>query len=493
MAIGLLAPTLLTVELTAATKGLIGGILVLLVFGLCDDRNTLGYRAKFLGQIIAAGSCMMIGGIRIGTLTLGGVDIFPAWASVLLTFIFLIGVTNAVNLADGLDGLAGGLVLLCLCAVALFAAASGNTLVVSLALIQAGAILGFLRFNTHPARIFMGDSGSQVLGFSVGVLSIMATRGDASPYSPALPLLLLGLPIIDTVSVMFTRIRSGRSPFVADSNHLHHRLLRLGFAHREAVLLVYIAQVSLVLLAYFMRFQSDLDIVFAFGLFAGLLLGMLRIAGRSGWSMKGLEHTSSARRFLITFMPAGRLSSVALVVMSASLLLYILKVVASSTSVSVDVGLLSLGMLVALVLLSSWRAEGPLRWFEKVAAYVIVVMLVYLDQTAVHESHGIVTLSWILIGLTALSGVLCFWLSPTRRFEATTLDLLVVFIALVMPNLPGSLPLPPDLPEGIAKAVVLLYVVEMLQSVDLRRLIPRATLILTLAAVAGRSLFAMAS
>jgi UDP-GlcNAc:undecaprenyl-phosphate GlcNAc-1-phosphate transferase len=293
MAVGLLLPTLITVELTPSIRGVLLGLVVLLIFGLWDDRVTLGYRTKFAGQVLAAGLCMFVGNVHIGALMVGSVIVLPQAVSIFLTFVFLIGITNAVNLADGLDGLAGGLVLLCLCAIALFAAMSGNGTVVEMALIEAGAVLGFLRFNTHPARIFMGDSGSQMLGFSVGALALLATQGEASPLSAALPLLLLGLPIMDTLTVMLTRIRAGRSPFSADSNHLHHRLLALGFAHREAVLLIYMMQVALVLLAYFLRFESDSEVFIAFCAFAAFVLGLLRRATQVGWRLKYLTSTDS--------------------------------------------------------------------------------------------------------------------------------------------------------------------------------------------------------
>ncbi len=283
MAVGLFTATLFAVPLTPSARGLLISLLVLLVFGLWDDRVTLGYRAKFAGQVIAVGVCMIVGGIHVGTLDFGAAGVVPPFVSTLITFIFLIGITNAINLADGLDGLAGGMVLLCLCAIALFAVASGNSTASAIALIEAGAVLGFLRFNTHPARVFMGDSGSQMLGLSVGALALLATQGETSAQSAALPLLLLGLPIMDTLTVMLTRIRAGRSPFAADSNHLHHRLLALGFAHREAVLVIYLLQVGLVLLAYFLRFELDSQIVLAFCAFAGCLLAALHWAARSGW------------------------------------------------------------------------------------------------------------------------------------------------------------------------------------------------------------------
>src|SRR5262249_2111856 len=152
-------------------------------------------------------------------------------------------------------------------------------------------------------RIFMGDSGSQVLGFSVGALSLMATRGGTSALSEALPLLLLGLPIVDTLAVMLTRIRAGRSPFAADSNHLHHRLLGLGFAPREAVLIIYMLQVGLVLLAYFLRFESDLVVLGAFCAFAGLVLWLLRWASHSGWRVRGREGSWTARHPVINYIP----------------------------------------------------------------------------------------------------------------------------------------------------------------------------------------------
>ena len=493
MAVGLLLPTLITVQLTPSIRGLLLGLVVLLIFGTWDDRVTLGYRTKFAGQVLAAGLCMIVGNVHIGALMIGSVIVLPQSVSIFITFIFLIGITNAVNLADGLDGLAGGLVLLCLCAIALFAAMSGSVTVAEMALIEAGAVLGFLRFNTHPARIFMGDSGSQMLGFSVGALALLATQGEASPLSAALPLLLLGIPIMDTLTVMLTRIRAGRSPFSADSNHLHHRLLALGFAHREAVLLIYLMQVALVLLAYFLRFESDSEVVIAFCVFSGVVLGLLRRAMQKGWRLKYLGESGGIRRYINGFTPAARIPTLALGVMTTCLVLYATTVLASSRHVGADLGLMCLGMLIVLLLLASWKAQRSLQWFERTATYISVVLLVYLDQTMPNKPPLLTTLSWTCVGITGAAALVRFWLSPTRRFELTTLDLIVLFIALVLPNLPGSIALPADLPGGIAKAVILLYVVEMLMTIDLKHLMPRMFLAITLAVIAGRALFSLSA
>ncbi len=487
MAAGVLIPVLLSVPLIPSVRGLLLGLVILLLFGVWDDRVSLGYRTKFAGQVIAVGLCMVVGGVHVGMLMFGSLYSLPFWASTLVTFVFLIGITNAVNLADGLDGLAGGMVLLCLCAIALFAAASGNTTVTALALIETGAVLGFLRFNTHPARIFMGDSGSQMLGFSVGTLALLATQGETSPLSAALPLLLLGLPIMDTLTVMLTRIRAGRSPFSADSNHLHHRLLALGFAHREAVLLIYMMQVGLVLLAYFLRFESDWEVILAFGTFAALVLGLLRWASLSKWRMQPGTHSGSLRRYINRFAPSARIPALAMIVMTTCLAVYAAIVLASSGRVGADLGLMSFALLLVLLVLTTWKAERSLQWFERAAAYVSVVLLVYLDQTMPHKPPAITVLSWVAIGITGVAALTRFWLSPTRRFELTTLDLIVIFIALVLPNLPGSVQLPADLPGGVAKVIILLYVVEMLLTVRVRHLTPRVFLGVTLALIAGRA------
>ena len=491
MAAGLYVATLLTVELSPPVQGLLIGLLVLLLFGVWDDRVTLGYTTKLAGQVIAVGLCMIVGGIHIGPLTIGAVDFLPASVSTVITFVFLIGVTNAVNLADGLDGLAGGMVLLCLCAISVFAVASGNATVTAIALIEAGAVLGFLRFNTHPARVFMGDCGSQMLGFSVGALALLATQGETCALSAALPLLLLGLPIMDTLAVMLTRIRAGRSPFAADKTHLHHRLLALGFAHREAVLLIYLLQVCLVLLAYFLRFELDSEIIVAFCVFAAAVLGSLRWATQSGWRLGQVQPSAGIRGYINGFHASGRIPAFALGVMTTCLATYAMTVVISSGHVGMDLGLMSFAMLVVLLFLSSWRAERSLRWFERAAAYTSVVLLVYLDQTMPHKPPLLGTLSWTCIAITGAAALVRFLLSPARRFELTTLDLIVIFIALVLPNLPGSVALPADLPGGVAKAVILLYVVEMLLTIDLKRLIPRVVLGLTLAVIAGRALFSI--
>lgn len=494
MAAGILIPTLVTAPWSPAVLGFLAGVFVLLVFGVWDDRADLDYRLKFLGQFLAVSLCMVIGDVRIESLTFDGRIELPEPLSWGLTFVFLVGVTNAVNLSDGLDGLAGGLALLCLCAIAVLGAISGNLMVTNIALIESGAILGFLRFNTHPARVFMGDGGSQMLGFSIGVLAIMVTQGEQSALSAALPLLLLGLPILDTATVMVRRVSAGRSPFTSDRNHLHHRLLELGFAHHEAVILIYCLQVGLFLLAYFLRFESDLFIVGTYAAFAASLLGSLEWAAQSRWH----AHTGRALPFVSAFLnrlrqPASSRTLVqgATWTMGVGLVVYAALVIAACTHVDSDISVLSGSLLLLLLALSFLAKPGALSWLERLAAYVGVILLVYLDETAPARGVVLCYLSWAATSVTAAAAVTRFMFLETRRFEVTALDVLVAFVALVVPNLPGFISLPPNLPAGILKAVVLLYVVEMAEGIDVRRLVPRAVLAVLLAAVMLRGLPAL--
>jgi UDP-GlcNAc:undecaprenyl-phosphate GlcNAc-1-phosphate transferase len=490
MAAGMLVPALMMLPLDAARTGFLAGLGVLLVVGVWDDRIDASWWMKFLGQFLAVGLCMEIGDIRIDTLASGALGDLQPGVSWVLTFVFLVGVTNAVNLSDGLDGLAGGMALLCLVAIALLAASTDNSLVMFVALTQAGAILGFLRFNTHPARVFMGDGGSQVLGFSTGVLAILATQGEGTAFSAALPLLLIGVPIVDTVGVMVRRVREGRSPFSSDRNHLHHKLLYLGFSHREAVILIYALQATLFLLAYVLRFESDLLVVTVFCLFAVTLLGSLSWLSRTGWRARGPAPEAPAsgfRQWLAAQKPSSPLQQAALVAQGVGLAGYVVTTLFVSGRVESDLGILCLTLLAVLLLvLGVARTELSRTWMDRLAAYVGVIMIVYLDQTAPAKSDFAISLSWTLLALTGAAALMRLWLSPARRFEVTSLDVLVIFIAVVLPNLPGFVPLPADLPAGITKAVILLYVVEAALGLEVKRTVPRAALALTLGLITVR-------
>jgi len=268
---------------------LVVGGLIITLFGIIDDVFEINYKWKFLGQFLAV--CYVISqGVYIKIIPFMGLDEAPLFISYILTVLFVIGVTNAVNLSDGLDGLAAGIMLLSLSCIAFFSYFSGNSEVGLMALAVMGGIIGFLRFNTHPAIIFMGDTGSQFIGFMAAFLVILLTQNVSTAFNPALPLLIMGLPILDTISVMTQRIRVGRSPFSPDKRHIHHKLLVYGFTHEEAVAAIYLLQALFLISAFCLRYAADWEVVGIYLAISVLILAAFYFAGLKQWVL----HTAGA-------------------------------------------------------------------------------------------------------------------------------------------------------------------------------------------------------
>lgn len=218
----------------ARLAGLVSGGALMFFLGAYDDHRELKALPQLAAQIIAA-SIAVASGVLIREVQnpFGGSLTFDTWFAILLTLLWIVGMVNTVNWLDGVDGLAAGVVAIA--GIVLFAHTFRleQYSIALLALALAGAALGFLPFNFFPARIFMGSAGALVLGFALGVLSIIGAA------RVAFALLALGIPILDVAWQIFSRIRAGKSPFLADRGHLHHRLLDLGLSQRAIVLLYY--------------------------------------------------------------------------------------------------------------------------------------------------------------------------------------------------------------------------------------------------------------
>ncbi len=209
------------------------------VVGFIDDSVRVAARTKLLAQALAA-VAVCAAGLRIEHLPIPGVaTLHLGWLSWPVTVLWIVGITNTVNLIDGLDGLAAGIAAIASGVIAAFAVHTGQPAVAVVMLALMGSLAGFLVFNFHPARIFLGDCGSMFLGFSLATAAVMsASRAD--PFvALAMPALALGLPIFDTMFSMIRRVLERRSMFAPDQNHLHHRLIRMGLHHRHAVIVMY--------------------------------------------------------------------------------------------------------------------------------------------------------------------------------------------------------------------------------------------------------------
>ena len=220
--------------------------------GLVDDVRGVRARYKLLAQIIAAG-LMCLAGTRIESLNFANLFTLRfGLASFPLTILWIVGITNAVNLIDGLDGLAAGICTIACTVIAVFALVRGELVLVVMMLALVGSLSGFLFFNFNPARIFMGDCGSMFLGFVLGATSVMCAMKSGTMVALALPAVVLGLPIFDTAFSILRRYLGRWDITSPDRGHLHHRLLDMGLRHRHVVIIMYAITVIIAGLGMFM-------------------------------------------------------------------------------------------------------------------------------------------------------------------------------------------------------------------------------------------------
>jgi UDP-GlcNAc:undecaprenyl-phosphate GlcNAc-1-phosphate transferase len=232
-------------------NGFYAGIFMLTLIGMRDDFTAISFKWNLAVQVMAATATLYSGEtvlrsfgnlIGMGPILLGPLS-HP------LTVFCMVGVINAINMIDGLDGLAGGISLIAFLSFAALSYLSGQTELMFLSLALGGAVAGFLIFNWHPARLFMGNAGSLPLGFALAYLSVSITQHQGSSVQPTAPLLILAVPLVDTVMVIFRRLARGRSPFAADKNHLHHILIEMGMGKKGAVLLILSVTMALAVVA----------------------------------------------------------------------------------------------------------------------------------------------------------------------------------------------------------------------------------------------------
>jgi UDP-GlcNAc:undecaprenyl-phosphate GlcNAc-1-phosphate transferase len=260
--------------------GLIVGGTVIFGVGLYDDLKPIRALYKLFGQVAAAAVAWYFG-FRVDAIDLPLLEPFQTgFLSLPITIVWIVGIINAINLIDGLDGLAAGVVFFAAVTNFVVAWMMGTTLVALVMAVLAGAVLGFLFFNFNPARIFMGDSGSYFLGFVLAVCSIAGPLQKASAaVSIAVPLVALGVPIIDTLLAIVRRFLEKRPLFSPDRGHIHHRLLDMGITHRRAVLIIYGVTVLLCISAIAMAFGRQWQVGAAILSVSALLFGLIRFIG----------------------------------------------------------------------------------------------------------------------------------------------------------------------------------------------------------------------
>jgi UDP-GlcNAc:undecaprenyl-phosphate GlcNAc-1-phosphate transferase len=466
MAVGVLVPVLLWSPSGEFIHSILIGSVIIVIFGFIDDRKDLGYKSKFAGQIMASLVVILYGGLKIQSLGILLPDdiLLPDWVAIPLTLIVIVGVTNAMNLSDGLDGLAGGISLLCFICIGLLAYHSGNLVIAVFSVAVIGAIFAFLRFNTHPALIFMGDAGSLLLGFLAVTLSLGLTQ-TKNPVSPLFPLILFGFPVLDTLSVMLQRLAKGQSPFIADKKHLHHRLMSLGLYHSEAVFIIYIMQAFLVTAAFIFRFYSELFLFIFFLTFSVAILSWFFFTTKSGWHfnrnnfidgvLKGRLRVLNERSIFIKV-------SYWFALLGLPTLLYFTCLLPAKIPSPFHAISLCMALTIFLIMLFKNKLmEKTLR----LAMYFLVPFLIYQSHVEMVpwltiEYARIYNLSFLFLVFFVI-----WMLKLTRRqngFKSTPTDFLILFIALIVPNLPDAQIQSYQMGLFAAKLIALLFSFEVL-------------------------------
>ncbi len=438
MTIGALIPILFWTSLDRFIVSILIGSGIIVCFGILDDIKELGYKTKFGAQLTAAVIVIFLGGVHFpGCLeSLVWSKVFYIAFSLPLTLFFIVGVTNAINLSDGLDGLAGGVSIFTYAGIGCLAYLSNNNLILLICVGVVGAIFGFLRFNTHPAVIFMGDSGSQTLGFMAAVLSISLVQNNP-PYSVALPLLLAGFPVLDTLTVMTERIIKKQSPFRADKGHFHHRLLRLGLYHTEAVFCIYILQFLVISSAVCLRFYQEWEIIFLYLCFSLFVTTGFMIAEKKGYIIlrsdffdnvikKGLKRLKEKNVFIKFCFK------------TIWICIFLLLFFTACIPVTIPPVFLFFSIIMFLLIIISILCKK--KWLGSLLQFFIyffVPVLVFIS-----EVDKVPWLSFQLeYAYNLLFGVLAFFvilvLKFTKRkkgFTATPMDFLIFGVALIVPN-----------------------------------------------------------
>lgn len=460
--LGIMLPLVLAFRQEPLVQSLLVGYLVLFAFGVWDDARSIGHWPKFAGQLLAAVVVVYVGGLWVARVPFVDAAL-PAALGKPFTVFALIGVINAINHSDGLDGLAAGESLMSLIALAILGYLSGSAPVLGLSLMAIGGIIGFLRYNSHPAYVFMGDCGSQVLGFTLGFLVVYLTQVADTAVSAALPLLLVGLPIADILSVLYQRIRGGMNWFRATRNHVHHRLLGLGFDHSETVVIIYLIQAALVASAVVARYEADTTVVLLYGTGVAALFATLIVAERRGWRLTRERTGASRLTRLIARLKASRaiLEGPLLVITAVTPVVIVLSSLAIAR-VSSDFALAAalLAGLSALQLL--WpRASSPL--LLRLAVYVTAVCPAYLLVSypgSVPPSLQSLVAAVILVLAAAIVVYVRF--GAGQRFRTTPTDYLIVCSVLAL-TVFGSVELrSAKVVEALLFATVLMYACEVI-------------------------------
>ncbi len=476
--ISLVATIAFFIPLDQFNLGFLVGLLIIFLTGLLDDVKSISHRLKFFGEILAVIAFISISGSEltgVGDLFgLGDINFGPL--SFIITIICMVGLINAMNLSDGLDGLAGGLAVIAALFFALLAYKTGQQSALLIALAMAGSLIGFLMYNSFPARLFMGDVGSLMIGYTCAVLAVQLTQGgNGAAIQPITIALILAVPLLDTLVVMVKRISSGNSPFLPDNTHMHHRLLGLGLSQNQSVSVLYalmflygfIALSGWHLQAYW-KFYGAL-------LLTGLIYRAVSRLRDNPWRLVAVMFAWGASLERLEKQQHERLAGLWLhfsrALPNVILALFLLPIVFLDGALGWGIWLLPLACVALLFLFRHHNARiiGLLYGL----LYLMILTLFFIYQTSL-ASQWWHSYYWpTLLGISMLWIVLSLFIGHMRRL----LSLHSLEVLLIMTSWLGVFVLMPMLNESLADAngfrMICIYAIPMLLMAKLA-LMPRS-------------------
>ncbi|RUM94655.1 MAG: hypothetical protein DSZ28_02050 [Thiothrix sp.] len=435
--LGALAPLLIWLPLDRAVIAYSAGALLIIVLALLDDKYDLSPLVKLVVQSIAAGIAIYFGDLGVHQFHLFWFDFtLSSYSSIAVTVIFILTVINGVNFSDGLDGLAGGMALLSLVALMMLSYRVGASDIVLICTVLAGGLLGFLLYNSHPAQVFMGEVGSQFLGYSLAVLTVYLTQAKTHIYSAFMPLLLIGLPLIDLLIVVLVRLVRKKSLFSADRSHIHHRLLDMNLKQHGSVFVLYLLQCISIGMALAFRFEGDTFVLFLFGIFTLTIGGLFFI-----WETRGIPGVRYVNAFIEG--PVNRLNKHVVrldlgewvqLISALAIIGYLLAGVIAVEAVGLKEGLISVILFLFLAFFNSKPANERFPgFFIRFILYLCtsgILFYVYLESSLIVDHKLGIDAFFIMLSLLILFGV---HFSDDDRLTPRPIDFLLILLVLILP------------------------------------------------------------
>ena len=444
MALSMLLTILLTQKISPLIQAYLAGMVVIVVIGIIDDKKSISPRLKFAGEIMAVALFILISGVQLDSfgnlLGLGNIKTGPM-ASI-ITLFAMVGFINSLNLADGLDGLAAGISAIACLFLMLLAYSSYHWAILALSIILLGCLLGFLRFNTYPAQLYMGDSGSLFLGYTISVLAVAIVQNHTPVIiKPITVFWFLSLPIADTLLIMTRRICKGKNPFMPDRTHLHHRLLDRGISHANTVSFIYAIVFITGSIGWWLKeLPEHIQFYLILSIYL-LLYSGLHLIEKKKLSPDKLVDPNLFSKFttpnfpqkIVTIIKKGGQIAPCAIIISLTLPFFFL------TPIIKPFGLFSLIIFIFTLIFFPWRNQERKSDLFHPLLYILIysLIIIYLFNPALP--------SWVLSYLMVISSFFfvwsASWLLHHQNFKhliPNSFELLLIVISLFIPLLWGQ-------------------------------------------------------